>query len=329
MRPFEFANPKTKDQVAPLLGRSWGEVEVLAGGTDLLALMKDEITTPKRLVNIKGISELHGVKTVPDALTIGALTTLDEIASNRQIQRECPEVAAAAGEAASPQIRNLATIGGNLCQRPRCWYFRTGHGLLAQDKDGKSLVLQGDNRYHAILGNNGPAYFVSPSTVAPVLIAYQARVRLLGPKGAREIPLEQFFIMPKTEQEREHDLRPNEIVTEVVLPGKRNPSLRAAHYEVRQKEAFDWPYATAAVALTMNGSTVQSARVVMGHVAPVPWVSEEAAQALAGKTITPETADQAAQAAVAKARSLGHNTQKIQLARVAVRRAILKAGGAA
>src|SRR6266404_8806293 len=165
MRPFEFANPKTKDQVAPLLGRSWGEVEVLAGGTDLLALMKDEITTPKRLVNIKGISELHGVKTVPDALTIGALTTLDEIASNRQIQRECPEVAAAAGEAASPQIRNLATIGGNLCQRPRCWYFRTGHGLLAQDKDGKSLVLAGDNRYHAILGNQGPAYFVSPSTI--------------------------------------------------------------------------------------------------------------------------------------------------------------------
>src|SRR5258708_3159904 len=315
MRPFEFASPQKVNQVSALLGQSWGEVEVLAGGTDLLSLMKDEITTPKRLVNIKDIAELRGLRPGPDAYFIGALTTLAEIADDPHIQRGYPEVAAAAGEAASPQIRNLATIGGNLCQRPRCWYFRTGYGLLAQDKDGKSLVLQGDNRYHAILGNDGPAYFVSPSTVAPVLIAYQARVRLLSPKGAREIPLEQFFVMPKSEQEREHDLRPNEIVTEVVLPGKRNPSLRAAHYEVRQKEAFDWPYATAAVALTMNGSTVQSARVVMGHVAPVPWVSEEAAQALAGKTITPETADQAAQAAVAKTRSLGHNTQKIQLDR--------------
>src|SRR5260221_789992 len=317
MRPFEFASPQKADQVSALLGRGWGEVEVLAGGTDLLALMKDEITTPKRLVNIKGIADLHGITPMhTPGLRIGALTTLAEISENTKVQRLYPTLAAAAGDAASPQIRNLATIGGNLCQRPRCWYFRTGHGLLAQDKNGKSLVLQGDNRYHAILGNDGPAYFVSPSTVAPVLIAYQARVRLLGPKGAREIPLEQFFVMPKTEQEREHDLRPNEIVTEVVLPGKRNPSLRAAHYEGRQKEAFDWPYATAAVALTMNGSTVQSARVVMGHVAPVPWVSEEAAQALAGKTITPETADQAPQAAVAKARSRGHNTQKIQHARV-------------
>jgi xanthine dehydrogenase YagS FAD-binding subunit len=329
MRPFEYASPTTSKQVPELLGQNWGEVEVLAGGTDLLSLMKDDITTPKRLVNIKNVAGLHGVRAVPDALIIGALTTLDEIAANPQVRRECSEVAVAAGDAASPQIRNLATIGGNLCQRPRCWYFRSGHGLLAQDKDGKSLVLQGDNRYHAILGNDGPAYFVSPSTLAPVLIAYQAKVRLLGPKGVREIPLEQFFVIPRGEQTREHDLMPNEIVAEVVLPGKRNPSLRAAHYEVRQKEAFDWPYATAAVVLTMSGNTVQSARVVMGHVAPIPWVSTEAAQALVGKTITPETADQAGRAAVAGAKSLGHNAQKIHLARVAVKRAILKAGGVA
>src|SRR6266481_7954643 len=328
MRPFDYVSPTNTKQVADLLGKSWGEVEILAGGSDLLSLMKDEITTPKRLVNIKTVGELHAIANQNGSLALGALVTLDRIGAAAEIQKSHPMLAAAAGDAASPQIRNVATIGGNLCQRPRCWYFRTGHGLLAQ-KDGTSLVLQGDNRYHAILGNDGPAFFVSPSTVAPVLIAYNAKVRILGPKGAREIPLEQFFIMPKTEQEREHDLRPNEIVTEVVLPGKRNPSLRAAHYEVRQKEAFDWPYATAAVALAMNGSTVQSARVVMGHVAPVPWVSAEAAQALAGKTITRETADQAAQAAVANAKSLGHNTQKIQLARVAVRRAILKAGGAA
>jgi xanthine dehydrogenase YagS FAD-binding subunit len=327
MRPFDYASPTKKEQVSDLLGSTWGEVEVLAGGTDLLSLMKDEVCAPKRLVNIKGISELHGVRTEKEQLAIGALTTLAEISADAQVQREYPVLAAAAGDAASPQIRNLATLGGNLCQRPRCWYFRTGHGLLAQDQDGKSLVLQGDNRYHAILGNQGPAYFVSPSTVAPVLIAYGASVRLLGPHGAREIPLEKFFVIPRGEQQREHDLVPNEIVAEIVLP--KQHGVRAAHYEVRQKEAFDWPYATAAVALTMNGSTVRSARVVMGHVAPIPWVSAEAAQALAGKAVTPATADQAAAAAVDAARSLGHNQQKITLARVAVKRAILAAGGAA
>jgi xanthine dehydrogenase YagS FAD-binding subunit len=328
MRAFEYTSPKSKEQVIPLLGRNWGEVEILAGGTDLLSLMKDEITTPKRLVNIKEIEDLRGITRGPgQGLRFGALATLAEIGRNEGIQKELPMLAAAAADAASPQIRNLATLGGNLCQRPRCWYFRTGNGLLAKDKDGKSLVLQGDNRYHAILGNDGPAYFVSPSTIAPVLIAYRATVHIQGLNGTRELPLEKFFIIPSSEQEREHDLKPTEFVTEILVP----PAVlvRAAQYEVRQKEAFDWPYATAAVALTMNGDTIESARVVLGHVAPVPWVSAEAAQALAGKTISAATAEQAAQAAVAKVKSLGHNTQKIRLAKVAVKRAILKAGGIA
>jgi len=329
MRPFDYASPTKKEQVSDLLGSTWGEVEVLAGGTDLLSLMKDEVTAPRRLVNIKGIAELHGVRVIPDAMQIGALTTLAEIAASRDVQQLYPVLAAAAGDAASPQIRNLATLGGNLCQRPRCWYFRAGHGLLAQDKDGKSLVLQGDSRYHAILGNEGPAYFVSPSTVAPVLIAYGATVRILGPRGTREIPMEKFFVIPKSEREREHDLLPNEIVVAVTLPGKRPPGLRAGHHEVRQKEAFDWPYATAAVALSMNGSTIKSARIVMGHVAPIPWVSKEAAETLPGKAITQATASAAADAAVSAARSLGNNQQKIQLARVAVKRAILAAAGGA
>jgi xanthine dehydrogenase YagS FAD-binding subunit len=329
MRAFDYASPTSKDKVANLLGSSWGEVEVLAGGTDLLSLMKDEVTTPRRLVNIKGIAELHGVRAVKDALSIGALTTLAEISVNDTVKQAYPVLAKAAGDAASPQIRNLATLGGNLCQRPRCWYFRTGHGLLAQTKDGKSLVLEGDNRYHAILGNDGPAYFVSPSTVAPVLVALGATVRITGPRGSREIPVEKFFVIPKNEQEREHNLQPNEFVTEILVPGKRAPGLRAAAYEVRQKEAFDWPYATAAVALTMNGSTVSNARIVMGHVAPVPWVSAEAAHSLTGKAVTQATADEAAAAAVSLAKSLGHNSQKITLARVAVKRAILAAGGAA
>jgi xanthine dehydrogenase YagS FAD-binding subunit len=329
MRAFDYVSPTKKEQVSSLLQSAWGEVEILAGGTDLLSLMKDEVTAPRRLVNIKGIHELHGVNAAPEALQIGALTTLAEIAGNRDVQNLYPVLAAAAGDAASPQIRNLATLGGNLCQRPRCWYFRTGHGLLAMGANGKSLVKDGDNRYHAILGNDGPAYFVSPSTVAPVLIAYGASVRILGPRGSREISAEKFFVIPKNEREREHNLQPNEIVTTIVLPGKKTEGLRAGAYEVRQKEAFDWPYATAAVTLVMVGSTVKSARVVMGHVAPIPWVSPEAAKALVGKAVTPATADQAAQAAVASAKSLGHNSHKIHLAQVAVKRAILNAAGGA
>src|SRR5207302_3077034 len=166
------------------------------------------------------------------------------------IKKNYPALAEAAIEAASPQIRNMATLAGNLCQRPRCWYFRNGFGLLPKDETGKELVTDGDNRYHAILGNEGPAKFVSPSTIAPVLIAYAAKIRLEGPKGKRELPLEKFYVVPKTETEREHDLQPNEIVTEVVVPPATNT--KAAHYEIRQKEAFDWPLAVAAVALRMK-----------------------------------------------------------------------------
>jgi xanthine dehydrogenase YagS FAD-binding subunit len=329
MRAFDYASPSTKEDAVKLLGKTWGEVEILAGGSDLLSLMKDEVVTPKRLVNIKGFQDLRGVQVGKDILQIGALTTLDEIAHNAHVQQLYPVLAMAAGEAASPQIRNVATLGGNLCQRPRCWYFRTGHGLLAE-KDGKSLVLQGDNRYHAILGNTGPAYFVSPSTVAPVLIAYGAIVHTISPLGVREMPLEKLFMIPETAEDREHNIRPNEIVTGVSFLAKKSTGqVRAGHYEVRQKEAFDWPYATAAVVLTMNGSTVQDAKVVMGHVAPIPWVSMEAGQALLGKAITQGSADEAAKAAVAKAKSLGHNEHKIHLARVAVKRAILAAAGGA
>ena len=325
MRAFEYTSPKQKQQAVGLLGQQWNDAEVLAGGSDLLGLMKDDIVHPKRLVNVKDLQDLRGINYAPqNGLRIGALMTLIEISEHPQVLQHYPMLAHAAGDAASPQIRNVATVGGNMCQRPRCWWFRNGFGLLAIGPDGKSLVLQGDNRHHAILGNEGPAYFLSPSTVAPALIAYNARIRLFGPNGQREVPLEKFFIIPKSEGEREHDLRPNEIVTALVVPPAPGAA-KAAHYEVRQKEAFDWPYATASVVLNMNGNSVRSARVVMSHVAPIPWVSPEAAQAITGKTISEETADAAGAAAVANAKSLGRNKHKIKLAHVAVKRAILQA----
>lgn len=327
MRAFEYATPATPRQAVSLLGTSWEQSEILAGGTDLLSLMKDDVVHPRRLVNIKSVGGLRGVNANGQGLRIGALTTLGDLADNANVVKSYPALAEALNEAASPQIRNMATLGGNLCQRPRCWYFRNGFGLLPKDESGKDLVAEGDNRYHAILGNDGPAKFVSPSTIVPMLIAYGATIRIAGPKGNRELPLEKFFVIPKSADQREHDLRPNEMITEIILPSAE--AIKAAHYEVRQKEAFDWPLAVTAVALKMSGDTVQSARVVLGSVAPVPWPSPEAEQALAGKAISADAAKAAADAALRNARPLSHNSYKVQIARVCVRRAILKAAGGA
>jgi len=324
---FEYVSPNSVKQALGLLSANWGEAEILAGGTDLLALMKDYVVTPKRVVNIKQLPGMHAISAERNGLRIGALVTLDRIADAAQIRRDYPALAQCVADAASPQIRNMATIGGNLCQRPRCWYFRNRMGLLPRTADGKSLVVEGDNRYHAILGNEGPAYFVSPSTIAPMLIAYGTRLHVTGPTGDREVDVEKFFRIPTSENEREHDLKSNELITAVVVPPAKG--VRAASYEVRQRASFDWPLATAAVALQMNGSAVQSARIVMGAVAPVPWVSPEAAQAIAGKSIDERTASAAGEAAVSKARPLSHNDYKVKLAAVAVKRALLAAAGQA
>jgi xanthine dehydrogenase YagS FAD-binding subunit len=189
-------------------------------------------------------------------------------------------------------------------------------------KDGKSLVPEGENRYHAILGNGGPAYFVSASSLGPALVALGAKVRLASSAGHRDVAAAKFFVTPQNEHTREIALLPNEILTEIVVPHEGSKS---ATYEVRQKEALDWPLATASVALKMKGSTVSSARIVLGHVAPTPWVATQAEQALAGKAVTPESAEEAAKAALADAKPLSGNGYKVQLARVAVKRALLEA----
>jgi xanthine dehydrogenase YagS FAD-binding subunit len=324
MKAFEYATPKSKEQAVGLLSQNWNDAALLAGGTDLLSLIKDDVISPKRLVNVKGISGLDGVSyNARTGLRVGALTRIADFADHADVRRYYPTLASVADDAASPQIRHMATMGGNLCQRPRCWYFRNGFGLLPKDPSGRSLVTDGDNRYHAILGNDGPAYFVSPSSIAPALIAANARVRILGPKGERELPLEKFFVIPKSENEREHDLRPNEILTEILVPPPSGE--RFGHYEVRQKATFDWPLATASVALKMSGNQVQAARIVLGHVAPVPWVSAEAPSALAGQALHEGTADAAGVVAMKPSKSLGRNGYKIQLARVAVKRALLQA----
>jgi xanthine dehydrogenase YagS FAD-binding subunit len=328
MQAFEYVSPASKEQVATLLA---GNGSILAGGTDLLALMKDDVVAPKRLVNIKNIESMRGITYQPgNGLRIGALTTIAELAEAKSELAMYPALLEAANEAASPQIRNLATVGGNMCQRPRCWYFRNGMGLISISPDGKSMVVEGDNRYAAILGNFGPAYFVSPSTLAPVLIAYGAKIRLYSSNspgsGVRELALEDFFVIPKSANELEHDLKPGEMVMEIVVPPAAQ-NTRAASYEVRQRAAFDWPLVHAVAVLEMDGNNVKSARIVLGQVAPIPWRSLGSDQALTGKTVTTESAMEAAKAAVERAKPLSHNRYKIALTKVAVKRAILQAAG--
>jgi xanthine dehydrogenase YagS FAD-binding subunit len=324
MQPFEYASPATVREAVAMLGSRWGEVDVLAGGTDLLSLMKEYIETPQRVVNIKNIKELGGIQKRGSVLRIGAAVTLDELVENAEVGRAFPALHQAARGVSSPQMRNMGTVAGDLCQRPRCWYFRNGFGLLAKDKDGKALVPGGENKYHAILGNSGPAYFVSASSLGPALVALDAKIKVVSPSASREIEAAKFFVTPQDDSSREIALQPNELVTEILVPAAPTHN---ATYEVRQKEALDWPLATASVALKMSGGKVSSARVVLGHVAPTPWAATQADQALAGKSITPETAEEAAKAALEGATPLSQNRYKVQLARVAVKRALLRAVG--
>lgn len=325
MQKFELANPTTTAQAVSLLSEKWGDVEVLAGGTDLLSLMKDFIVTPRRVVNLKGIKALSGISSTPAGLRIGALTTFEELQESIVVRRSYPALRLAALGVTSPQIRAMGTVGGDLCQRPRCWYFRGGHGLLGKDASGSSLVVGGDNRYHAIFGNDGPAYFVNPSSLAPVLVSLGAKIRIQGPKRERTIAAEDFFLTPKTDSDREYALAPNEVLTEVIVPA---PGLtKCSIYEVRQKEALDWPLAAASVALRLNGRTVRSARITLGHVAPVPWRARAAEEAIVGKSIDEETAALIGEAAIKDAKPMSGNAYKVQLTRVAVKRAILGIAG--
>jgi xanthine dehydrogenase YagS FAD-binding subunit len=209
-------------------------------------------------------------------------------------------------------------------QRPRCWYFRNEEFHCLKKGGSRCFAVEGENQYHAIFGET-PCHIVHPSSLAVPVIAYGGRFRVLGPEGEREIEADKFFAMPDRNMYGETVLEPNELVTHVILP--RAASVKSAHYEIKFKQSHDWPVAMASVALAMSGTTVASARVVLGAVAPIPWRSQAAEAVLKGKAVTPEVAAQAAEAAVANAKPMSQNAYKVQLARVAVERAIARAAG--
>ncbi len=313
MRAFEYVSPRTAEEAVQHLAMP-GAV-AFAGGSDLLSLMKDGAVAPSRLVNLKGIADLEGAGETGDGFRIGATTRLGPLAESRSIQSRFPALAQAIDSIGSRQVLTMRTLGGDLCHRPRCWYFRAGFGLVPMH-EGESMPKKGDNRYHAILGNSGAAAFVNPSIVAPPLVALGATASVFGPDGERTMPLEDLYRTPASSDESEFTLAAGEIVTAVTIP---MGSSRNASYAVKNRKGFDWPLATASVAARDGG-----ARVVLGQVAPAPWIATAAGDALAGG-ISEASASAAGDAAVSGATALSGNGYKIQLTRVAVKRAALAA----
>lgn len=283
-----------------------------AGGTDLLGLLRDQAITASRLVSISHLKELKGISALPTGgLRIGALTTNAEVAADKTITEKYRGLAQAAAAVASPQLRNQGTIGGNICQRPRCWYFRGDFHCLRKGGE-QCFAVQGENHYHAIFGAEN-CCAVHPSDTAPALIALGARVRLAGPGGAtRLVPAASFFVGPGKDVTRETVLGKSEIVTEILLPPAET-GLVSSYRKVRARGAWDFALAGVALALLVKDKTVQRARVVLSGAAPIPWRVEAVEKLLTGKTLTPEIVAAAATAAVAGAEPLEKNAYKVAL----------------
>lgn len=325
MKNFTYFRPATAEQAVGLLDTKWGPTELLGGGTDLMDLLKEYIATPDKVISTAGIAGFSGIKTDGGKVTIGAGTKLADIAENSDLRKSFPGLTTAAGDVGGPQIRNMGTLGGNLCQRNRCWYFRDEQVNCLLKSGKKCFATDGDNRYHAIFTQGHPCVIVHPSTLAPVLIALGASAEVMGSGGKkRTIELSKFFQAPSKSGEREHVLAPNEIVLSVSFPSS---GLANASYEVRHKVSYDWPVAHAAVAFKLDGTKATNVKIVLGHVGPTPVVAEAAAKALEGQSITDGTATEAGVTAAKGSKPLSQNGYKVKLTEVAVKRAILTAAG--
>ncbi len=283
MKAFAYVNPTNEKEAMAALSPQFEQAMPIGGGQDLLARMKDYVTQPDRIVNVKSALE-STVTPSSGGLRIGAAMKMVDLAEHAEVVRMYPAIGAAAIEVGTPQIRNQATVGGNLNQRPRCWYFRNEEFVCFKKGGNTCFSIAGENQFHAIFGG-GPSFIVHPSSLAVPMVAYGATFRLAGPKGERLVPAADYFTLPDAETSGWRTCsRPTRLLTHVILPPPGN--VKSGHYEVRYKASHDWPIAFATVLLNLNGSTVRSARVVMGAVAPIPWRSRAAEQALVGKTIT-------------------------------------------
>jgi len=332
MNAFEWASPTTINEAVQLLKSAPATSDMdeaarpIAGGQDLLTTMKDYSTRPSRVVNLKGIRGLDRIQgNAKTGLTIGALVTLNQLEENPIVKASFPGLAEAAHSIATPQIRNLGTVGGNLCQRPRCWYFRLEEVNCLKKGGSECYAAKGENKYNAILGG-GPSYIVHPSDLAPMLVALGANVSVVGADGKRVIPLDKFFTLPTEGNiRRENVLKNDEIITQIQVPASP-VAARSTYLKFKERESMDFAMASVAVAVQLRpNKTIAQARVVLGGVAPIPWRAPQAEQFLVGKTTSPEVFAEAAKRALQGAQPLEKNAYKVPLAQTLVRRALAKA----
>jgi xanthine dehydrogenase YagS FAD-binding subunit len=324
LKAFAYVNPANEKEAVAAL-KTDAVAMVIGGGQDLLARMKDYIDSPERVVNVKGLDAT--IAATPDGgVRIGSAVKIVDLFEHAQVAKLYPAVTAAAVEIGTPQIRNQATVGGNINQRPRCWYYRNEEFVCYKKGGSRCFAVNGENQYHAIFGNEGPSHIVHPSSLAVPLVAYGAKFRLVSSAGEREVAAADYFTRPTLKNVlKENVLEDDEILTHVILPPPGD--VKTGHYEVRYKASHDWPLAFATVVLAMNGSTIQSARVVLGAVAPIPWRSTPAEEALTGKPLNEVTAAAAGEAAVSEAAPMSGNAYKVQIAKTAVKRAVMNAAG--
>ena len=323
MKTFTNTNPNSLDQAVSLVqqARTNGQTaSLVGGGSDLLALVKDFIVKPDVLVNLKTIKGLDQVVPEAGGVHIGGLITLDALGSHPVIRSQYTVLAEAAETVATPQIRNVGTLGGNVCQRPWCWYFRNGFPCL---KNGGSMCYSvgGENQFHAIFGG-GPSYIVHPSDTATALVALGAKFRVVGPSGERVVPGADFFVLPRQDSTRENILAPGELLSAVQL-APAPPGRRSTYNKVPDREAWTHAVVSAAVVLDMDREICRCASVVLGGVAPIPWRVPDAERLLAGQRITPALASKVGEAAVAGAQPLTKNAYKVPMTKALVRRTVL------
>lgn len=322
MKSFTLFNPKSIEQAAGALAAANASVKVLAGGQDLLTEMKEHLVAPDRLVNLKGVPGLDRIEfTSAGACTIGALVTVGALEEHAGVRERLRVLAEAAGSVGSPQIRSIGTVGGNLCQRPRCWYYRNEHAKCLKKGGDECFSYSGQNKYNAILGG-GPSYIVHPSDLAPALVALGASVTLRSSAGERKVELESFFTLPSAgDLKRETVLRDDEVLTHVHVPAPA-AGMQSTYLKFRERGSFDFALSSVALSVWRDGARVKEARVVLGGVAPIPWRAKGAEAALVGAALDAATIQRASEAAVQGAEPLGQNAYKIPLTRGLVQRAL-------
>ena len=320
MDNFSYSRPATLKEATAQLGKEHGRIALLAGGTDLLGELKDHLAAPERLVNIRNLKELQGIRAGRGGLTIGAATLLADIAENAMIQQQVPLLAMAAGKVGTPQIRNMGTIGGNLCQRPRCWYYRNNYPCFKHGGE-TCFSAAGENDYHAIL-EGGPSFIVHPSDTAPALVALGATARIVGGSGERTVAFDKFFVTPKQDVRRENVLQPNDVLADITVPSAPAGS-KAIYVKEMVREVWDFALCSVAAMVTVQNGVVQDARIVLGGVAPIPYRALKAEAAIKGKPLDEASCAAAGLAAVDGARPLAKNAYKVPLTQAVVKRALL------